>query len=122
TAARSSSGHPSCLFRFFQAEDGIRDLTVTGVQTCALPISGLLKRLAIPAVTAAASCTPTQPSTDSVFVSNEAGQVDVVDGATGKIGRASCRESGEIPAVAGAVERKPHRRTRRLSRAESEAR
>src|SRR2546430_6529100 len=26
---------------FFQAEDGIRDLTVTGVQTCALPISGL---------------------------------------------------------------------------------
>src|SRR5256886_15956774 len=29
-----------CLFFFFQAEDGIRDLTVTGVQTCALPISG----------------------------------------------------------------------------------
>src|SRR2546430_855349 len=25
-------------FFFFQAEDGIRDLTVTGVQTCALPI------------------------------------------------------------------------------------
>src|SRR2546427_10783347 len=29
-----------CFF-FFQAEDGIRDLTVTGVQTCALPISKL---------------------------------------------------------------------------------
>src|SRR5688572_31842904 len=28
------------FFFFFQAEDGIRDLTVTGVQTCALPISG----------------------------------------------------------------------------------
>src|SRR2546430_8862422 len=27
-------------FFFFQAEDGIRDLTVTGVQTCALPIYG----------------------------------------------------------------------------------
>src|SRR5256886_8048494 len=27
---------------FFQAEDGIRDLTVTGVQTCALPISDLV--------------------------------------------------------------------------------
>src|SRR2546430_11053806 len=27
---------------FFQAEDGIRDLTVTGVQTCALPISARL--------------------------------------------------------------------------------
>src|SRR6266567_387063 len=26
---------------FLQAEDGIRDLTVTGVQTCALPIFGL---------------------------------------------------------------------------------
>src|SRR2546429_7362065 len=34
-------------FFFFQAEDGIRDVAVTGVQTCALPIfetlSGLLK-------------------------------------------------------------------------------
>src|SRR2546427_12274528 len=28
-----------CTCFFFQAEDGIRDLTVTGVQTCALPIS-----------------------------------------------------------------------------------
>src|SRR5688572_32659630 len=28
------------VFFFFQAEDGIRDLTVTGVQTCALPIFG----------------------------------------------------------------------------------
>src|SRR5256886_14862651 len=27
------------FFFFFQAEDGIRDLTVTGVQTCALPIA-----------------------------------------------------------------------------------
>src|SRR2546430_9707881 len=27
------------VYFFFQAEDGIRDLTVTGVQTCALPIS-----------------------------------------------------------------------------------
>src|SRR2546421_2586991 len=29
---------------FFQAEDGIRDLIVTGVQTCALPISALSAR------------------------------------------------------------------------------
>ena len=27
------------FFFFFQAEDGIRDWSVTGVQTCALPIS-----------------------------------------------------------------------------------
>src|SRR5207245_3510233 len=30
---------PRVVF-FFQAEDGIRDATVTGVQTCALPICG----------------------------------------------------------------------------------
>src|SRR3712207_7005141 len=28
-----------CALFFFQAEDGIRDIGVTGVQTCALPIS-----------------------------------------------------------------------------------
>src|SRR5947209_12917498 len=32
-----------CFF-FFQAEDGIRDIGVTGVQTCALPIYGRLRR------------------------------------------------------------------------------
>src|SRR4030066_1619598 len=34
------------LFCFFQAEDGIRDVAVTGVQTCALPISKGSTRLA----------------------------------------------------------------------------
>src|SRR5215204_7330804 len=33
------------LFFFFQAEDGIRDHCVTGVQTCALPISMTWTRL-----------------------------------------------------------------------------
>src|SRR2546427_4495583 len=37
-SARSRTGGAFYFF-FFQAEDGIRDLTVTGVQTCALPIS-----------------------------------------------------------------------------------
>src|SRR5437764_10784251 len=32
------------FFFFFQAEDGIRDTSVTGVQTCALPISGGIRR------------------------------------------------------------------------------
>src|SRR2546430_1656551 len=36
-AHRDDAAH-CWLFFFFQAEDGIRDLTVTGVQTCALPI------------------------------------------------------------------------------------
>src|SRR5258706_8561214 len=34
----------SCYFFFFQAEDGIRDWSVTGVQTCALPISSSCTR------------------------------------------------------------------------------
>src|SRR5256886_7003157 len=46
---RTYAGGPACCYGrtvglsvrwvfFFQAEDGIRDLTVTGVKTCALPI------------------------------------------------------------------------------------
>src|SRR5437868_13289089 len=40
-AESARSDLPSALLSvfFFQAEDGIRDRTVTGVQTCALPIS-----------------------------------------------------------------------------------
>src|SRR6266542_4150930 len=34
------------VFFFFQAEDGIRDATVTGVQTCALPIFDQIARAA----------------------------------------------------------------------------
>src|SRR2546430_4348424 len=40
------------LFFFFQAEDGIRDLTVTGVQTCALPI------FLVAGPSSAATCVP----------------------------------------------------------------
>src|SRR5438093_2368953 len=40
---------------FFQAEDGIRDWSVTGVQTCALPISPRTSAYAAPAATAASS-------------------------------------------------------------------
>src|SRR5207245_3489948 len=51
---------------FFQAEDGIRDATVTGVQTCALPISSTAARsvassrkwsLSAAAAFSSASCT-----------------------------------------------------------------
>src|SRR5256886_6649478 len=37
-AGRTSRVVTELCFFFFQAEDGIRDLTVTGVQTCALPL------------------------------------------------------------------------------------
>src|SRR2546430_6392362 len=43
-ARRLLDGHTSTRPFFFQAEDGIRDLTVTGVQTCALPIY-ILRRI-----------------------------------------------------------------------------
>ena len=35
------------FFFFFQAEDGIRDVAVTGVQTCALPICGVVVVIAV---------------------------------------------------------------------------
>src|SRR5256884_1187347 len=41
-AAHARAGNEQrvvCFDFFFQAEDGIRDVAVTGVQTCALPIS-----------------------------------------------------------------------------------
>src|SRR3712207_7681365 len=37
---------------FFQAEDGIRDIGVTGVQTCALPISAVGKGVVVVPTTA----------------------------------------------------------------------
>src|SRR5205085_4962301 len=51
---------------FFQAEDGIRDLTVTGVQTCALPIWAKMLHTRFKAVCSLGSCgflgrTPLQP-------------------------------------------------------------
>src|SRR5688572_32405547 len=62
---------------FFQAEDGIRDLTVTGVQTCALPIcigAGLFHELTgfVPVA---------QRHAD--LVAGEAGGTERVDGALG---------------------------------------
>src|SRR5256886_5276320 len=49
-AGNLTGGFPSRwlgrVFFFFQAEDGIRDLTVTGVQTCALPISSTTTSIA----------------------------------------------------------------------------
>src|SRR5438270_11471988 len=61
---------------FFQAEDGIRDLTVTGVQTCALPISRLLAQ--------AGRTTPDSEAPSRLRLALRA--------ASREIGRASCRE------------------------------
>src|SRR2546430_10352390 len=44
---------------FFQAEDGIRDLTVTGVQTCALPILSFRLKARL--------CRAGMPAAESIF-------------------------------------------------------
>src|SRR5256886_8311135 len=49
------------VFFFFQAEDGIRDLTVTGVQTCALPILPQPIRAPLRAPNAAPASAPSRP-------------------------------------------------------------
>src|SRR5256884_3244881 len=48
------------LFFFFQAEDGIRDVAVTGVQTCALPISPRWRRARVTA--GSALCATSAPA------------------------------------------------------------
>src|SRR2546430_15578425 len=93
-------------FFFFQAEDGIRDLTVTGVQTCALPISYRTRGTGGVANvrrrdSASYPCrTPAKTGSSAV----------AVDGApiqyTRKIGRASCRERVEISVGAGSLKKK----------------
>ena len=55
-----------CQFIFFlQAEDGIRDWSVTGVQTCALPIYIKTKRKFTRTITA--ECTENQKEKKIVF-------------------------------------------------------
>src|SRR5688500_20153277 len=81
----------SCMFLFFfQAEDGIRDYKVTGVQTCALPISA-----------APDSTLRGIPFAILRAYSFRVGGVAIVAAELGRtssseIGRASCRERVEI--------------------------
>src|SRR2546430_16879892 len=95
-----------CYFFFFQAEDGIRDLTVTGVQTCALPISiggdrvedrvvgrvdEDLAHLAALAH-AADECDQRHPLEAMLAEQPQAPRDDRCAAVGGEIGRASCRE------------------------------
>src|SRR2546422_9368557 len=84
------------LFFFFQAEDGIRDVAVTGVQTCALPISAERSSELRPAPAGAQTSAP--PTVDRLAVRV------VVD--SYQIGRASCRERGEISGGAVSLKKK----------------
>src|SRR5207245_8806689 len=76
---------------FFQAEDGIRDATVTGVQTCALPISD--EQIAMVA----------QHIGGDDWLEGLSDGLSTLVGEAGRsqIGRASCRERVEIAEDAG---------------------
>src|SRR5256886_6189986 len=84
---------------FFQAEDGIRDLTVTGVQTCALPILTPHKNHA--AVIRAAARLEPKTTVRIIGRGPERASLERLAATLGvacsiesdlKIGRASCRE------------------------------
>src|SRR5258708_30729232 len=88
-----------CFF-FFQAEDGIRDDLVTGVQTCALPIlsrnDGPFAKMTARDVTNSigSASEPTPTESDLAFARNAASDV-LTKGdkdSSQQIGRASCRE------------------------------
>src|SRR5437016_8905375 len=99
------------FFFFFQAEDGIRDWSVTGVQTCALPIFCIsvgaascrfrIESISIvaPAAHAAEAASERQPE-------NNGSSRTAPSGASKEIGRASCRERVEISVVGGALKKK----------------
>src|SRR2546429_4238243 len=84
------------FFFFFQAEDGIRDVAVTGVQTCALPISKSSQGFDGKGNALPAEMLPSQIQFDGVEFQLAPAKTGVPNalGAKGqtKIGRASCRE------------------------------
>src|SRR5439155_16903207 len=104
---------------FFQAEDGIRDGHVTGVQTCALPISWLFLAVGLAVGTALGAGILRARSSSRLAVSEAAAgelrrQLEQIGAESSdlkvkleeeQIGRASVRESVEIVVVVVAVKR-----------------
>src|SRR5205807_6005479 len=89
----------SLVFFFFQAEDGIRDYKVTGVQTCALPILKPEYRSVRAFFTTRTTIVASPQQSKELVASRQPAIVIASSGmATGgrvihhQIGRASCRE------------------------------
>src|SRR5687768_18400976 len=83
---------------FFQAEDGIRAVAVTGVQTCALPICDRVARrraLGVCDAARAAFCDRRRG------VARLEAALRIVSSLPGQIGRASCREEASAWQVRG---------------------
>src|SRR3712207_7111060 len=85
------------FFFFFQAEDGIRDIGVTGVQTCALPIfhprrDGARALYALPVGRAPRAPSLPQAAHLAVATGHADGPVHAAELLVAQIGRASCRE------------------------------
>src|SRR2546421_7055887 len=74
---------------FFQAEDGIRDLIVTGVQTCALPISSRRRHTRSDRDWSSDVCSS---DLSEEHTSELQSRSDLVCRLLLEIGRASCRE------------------------------
>src|SRR5690625_8001463 len=90
------------LFFFFQAEDGIRDGHVTGVQTCALPIF-LGEALEVGVLDTVDLRGDGQlDAGDPTLADVEGDRRGGVHGGGWEIGRASCRERVWVWEVAGA--------------------
>src|SRR5256885_2902967 len=92
-----ASRYVLALFFFFQAEDGIRDYKVTGVQTCALPISFITA--VWPSTDVRSRSLMASRSTVSTFgrgicewIVEESELVSTLPARAIQIGRASCRE------------------------------
>src|SRR5258708_37133881 len=83
TWRRESNGD---FFFFFQAEDGIRDDLVTGVQTCALPISPYCRDSGVTAIGREPTCSFAKSPRGPMRSGSRS-----CTRTTSEIGRASCR-------------------------------
>src|SRR5207253_7949132 len=101
------------FFFFFQAEDGIRDGHVTGVQTCALPIFTSPTTTPWPTAPGApgkraarSACRPRPSGSSRPAAAWTASRSPGATKPGRKIGRASCRERGWGAGGGGSVEKK----------------